>query len=368
MDKKICFVVFTSLPLLTSSENLKYIGGSELKQVIIGRELNKRGFQISFITYDENSEKEKPTEITIIKSFSPSNNFSTFKNALIFWKSLKKANADIYFQSTGYAGIIPPYCIIHGKKYVKWIASDSDLLFERFHNAHPILLKITAYIDIKFAHKIIVQNLFQKELIEKKFKKKCVLIKNPVIIPDNINIKNKEKKNNILWVGTIRPVKQPEIFLKIARSLPQFKFLIIGGESEKEKKLYNNIKKEANTIPNLEFLGFVPHHKIQKYFEEASLLINTSQIEGFPNTFLEAWINSTPVISLNVDPDEIICKKKLGLHSKTFQQLILDIKTLMFNDNLRIEIGMNGKKYVEQNHDLKKIADQFEELISSFEN
>jgi glycosyltransferase involved in cell wall biosynthesis len=364
MDRKICFVTLCSLPLLTSSENIKYVGGSELKQVLIGRELAKRGNQVSFITYDENSENEKTEEITIIKSYPPSKNFSTLQNALLFWKSLKKANADIYFQSTGHPGIIPLFCIIHGKKYIKWLGSDSDLLFARFRNAHPILLKITVYFDIKIAHRIIVQNLFQKELMEKKFKKKCVLIKNPVIIPDDIkNFEN--RKNYILWVSTIRPVKQPEIFLKIAQSLPNLKFLMIGGESEKEKKLYNDIEREANTISNLEFLGFVPHHMIQKYYEEASLFINTSQIEGFPNTFLESWINSTPVISLNVDPDEIICNKKLGLHSKTFQQLILDIKTLMFDDKLRKEMSINGKKYVEQNHDLKKIADLFEELISS---
>jgi len=365
MNKKICFVALGSLPLLTSSENLKYVGGSELTLVLIGRELAKRSFQISFITNDEKSEKKNIDDITIIKNFSQSKNFSFLKNAFRFWKSLKKANADIYFQGTGSAGIIPLFCIIHRKKYVKWIMSDSNLLFERFRGAHPLLKKISVYIDIKLAHNIIVQNLFQKELIEKKFKKNCVLIKNPIIIPDNI--KDREnKKNYILWVSTIRPVKQPEIYLKIAKLLPKLKFLMIGGES-KEKELYTQIEKEANTISNLEFLGFVPHHKIQKYYQEASIFINTSQIEGFPNTFLESWINGTPVISLNVDPDEIICKDKLGFHSKTLEQLILDINNLFFDDNLRKEIGMNAKKYVEENHDLKKITSEFEKLILSFE-
>ena len=368
MDKKICFVALYSLPLLTSSENLKYVGGSELKQVLIGRELAKRGFQISFITYDENSEKEKADEITIIQSFSLSKNFSPFKNLFMIWKSLKKANADVYCKGIGYEGIVPLFCIIHGKRFVKWIGSDSDLLFERFHSLHPLFLKITVYIDIKFANRIIVQNLFQKKFIEEKFNKKCVLIKNPVGIPDDIDIKNEVKKNYILWVGTIRPVKQPEIFLRIAQSLPEFNFLMIGGEDKKEKKLFTNIKREACTISNLKFLGFVPHHEIQKYYKEASLLINTSQIEGFSNTFLEAWINNVPVMSLNVDPDEIICNNKLGFHSKTIQQLIQDIKTIMLDDNLRKEMGINGKKYVELNHDLKKIVHQFEELLSSFEN
>jgi glycosyltransferase involved in cell wall biosynthesis len=167
-------------------------------------------------------------------------------------------------------------------------------------------------------------------------------------------------------VSTIRPVKQPEIYLKIAKLLPKLKFLMIGGES-KEKELYTQIEKEANAISNLEFLGFVPHHKIQKYYQEASIFINTSQIEGFPNTFLESWINGTPVISLNVDPDEIICKDKLGFHSKTLEQLLLDVNNLFFDDNLRKEMGMNAKKYVEENHDLKKITSEFEKFILSFE-
>ena len=244
--------------------------------------------------------------------------------------------------------------------------SDSDLLFERFRGVHPVLKKIMVYIDIKFANKIIVQNLLQKELMEKKFKKNCLLIKNPVVIPDDI--KNEpNKKNFILWVSTIRPVKQPEIFLKIAKSLPTLKFIMIGGVSKGKEKLYDDIEKEANTILNLEFLGFVPHHKIQKYYQEALIFINTSQIEGFPNTFLESWVSGTPVISLNVDPDETICTNKLGFHSKTLEQLTSDLNKLFFNDDLRKEMGKNAKKYVEQNHDLKKIISEFEKLIISFE-
>lgn len=366
MNKKICFVAFDSLPLLNSSENINYVGGSELKQVLVGRALAKRGYHVYFITYNEKNEKKKVDDITIIPC-SQSKKFPTLKNVFIFWKSLKEANADIYIQGSGSAGIIPLFCIIHRKKYVKWIVSDSNLLFERFRGVHPILRKITVSFDLKLAHRIIVQNLFQKELIEKKFKKKSVLIKNPIAIPDTINSKT-IKKNYILWVSTIRPVKQPEIFLKIATALPKLKFVMIGGESKGKETLYSKIEKEATTIPNLEFLGFVPYHKIQKYYQEASIFINTSQIEGFPNTFLESWINGTPVISLNVDPDEIICKNKLGIHSKTFEQLILDVNNLFFNTELQNEIGVNAKKYVQENHDLKNIASEFEKLIVSFKN
>jgi len=365
MNRKICFVSLGSYPLLTSNEHLKYVGGAELKQVIIGRELAKQGYNISFITYDENSEKKIIDEITIIKSFSLSKDTSILKKTLILWKSLKKANADIYFKGSGPEGIIPFFCILHGKKYVKWLTSDRNVQLKQVHSRNTILTKITSYFDIKFAHTIIAQNKFQKESIEKKFKKKCILIHNPTNIPNN-NFENKKNKNIVLWVGTIRTIKQPELFLEIAKILPDYKFKMIGGKSDSEPDLYDKIQGKTKGITNLEFLGFIPHHNIQKYYDEAAILINTSLIEGFPNTFLEAWINYTPVISLNVDPDEVIRNEKLGLHSKTFEQIILDIKNLLHNDELREKMGMNARKYVEQNHDAKKIANQFEQLISSF--
>jgi len=364
MKKEICFVSFASLPLLTSNENLKYIGGAELNSILVGKELASRGYKIRFITYDEKIDKKVIDGITIIKSYSPQSKASRLKKGLIIWKSLSKADADIYFQASGSAGIIPLFCIVHRKKYVKWIASNSDLMLERI--AHSFISKLTLLFDIKFAHKIIVQNKFQQELAEEKFNKKSILIKNPVVIPKDNNSKDRKDKKMVLWVGTVRSVKQPEIYLEIAKKFPTFKFIMIGGEYLKDKKVFEDIKNESKNIPNLEFLGFVPHQVKQKYYEEASVFINTSRMEGFPNTFLEAWINRIPVISLNIDPDELICKEKLGVHSKSFEQMIIDLNALFENDSLRTEMGMNAKKYVEQHHDVKKITDQFEKLIQSF--
>lgn len=366
MKKDICFVSFASLPLLTSDENLKYIGGAELTSVFIGKELAKRGYRIKFITFDENIKDDTVDGISIIRAYPVHKKYSEYKKGSVMWKSLKKADADIYFQANGPAGIIPLFCILHGKKYVKWVASDSDLVLERINTNHTLLSKLTANFDIKFAHKMIVQNRFQKDITEKKFRRDCVLIKNPMILPDPAHGVGKNK-NSIVWVGTIRSVKQPELFLEIAQAFPEYRFLMIGGDYIKERDVFENIKKDAKKIPNLEVLGFIPHHKIQKYYEEALLIVNTSKIEGFPNTFLEAWINGIPVVSLNADPDEIICTAKLGFHSKTYEQILKDIHTLMTNDGLRREMGLNATKYVEENHDVKKIANQFEDLIKSFD-
>ena len=44
---------------------------------------------------------------------------------------------------------------------------------------------------------------------------------------------------------------------------------------------YDGIKEEAERIPNLEFVGFVPYPDVNEYFNNASLLVNTSSVEGF---------------------------------------------------------------------------------------
>ncbi|VVB62031.1 Glycosyl transferases group 1 [uncultured archaeon] len=368
MKRKICFISLGSYPLFSSNQNLKYVGGAEVKQVLISKELAKRGYNISFITYDEEGEKKAVfKEINIIKSFSPSNNYNLFYKARLLWKSLKKANSEIFIQSGGVAGFVGLFCYIKKKKFIRWIASDKNVLLNRVGEKTPLFLKILLYVDIKLSSMIIVQNKFQKQLIENKFKKRNIIIKNPIYIPRDIFDNGEKKKGDyVLWVGSIRTIKQPELYLRIARMLPEYKFIMIGGKSDTEPDLYDPIREEAQALHNLEFLGFISYDKMQKYYEESLVLLNTSKAEGFPNTFLEAWVNNTPVISLNVDPDEVICNEKLGLHSKTFEQMIIDVNTFLRDDKLRDEMGANGRKYVEENHDIKKIADQFVDILTSF--
>jgi glycosyltransferase involved in cell wall biosynthesis len=117
----------------------------------------------------------------------------------------------------------------------------------------------------------------------------------------------------VLWVSSMQKLKRPELFLELAKAIPSVRFQMIGG-SGGSKNFYEQIEETASKMPNLDFVGFVPYHKIDQYFDKAAIFVNTSVFEGFPNTFLQAWGRYAPVVSLNVDPDEIICKYKLGFH------------------------------------------------------
>lgn len=367
MKNEICFVSLGSYSLLNPSDELKYIGGAELRQVLIGKELAKRGYQVSFITYDDDTENTRniKNSINIIPSYpsASSQNSTLFKKMNILRKCLRNAASDVYIYSAGSPGFVSLYCFIRRIKFVYWVASDKNALLESVEKKTSLFIKIALYLDIKLADLILTQNMFQKETIEKQFKKSCITIKNPITISDKIS-KNKKRSNDeniILWVGTIKDVKQSELFLKLAEALPQYKFKMIGGRNNREPELYDLISEKTEALSNLDFLGFIQHDEIQTYYDEATILVNTSKFEGFSNTFLEAWLNYIPVVSLNVNPDEIISKYRLGYHSKTFNQLIEDLCILADDNELRHEFGINGRKYVEMEHDIKNIVDNLQE-------
>ena len=79
---------------------------------------------------------------------------------------------------------------------------------------------------------------------------------------------------------------------------------------------------------------------------------------------MQAWMNYTPVVSLGDNSDEVICRYNMGFHSKMFNQLVEDVKTLLKNEKLREEMGVNGRKYVESEHDITDIIREYIKLFN----
>jgi glycosyltransferase involved in cell wall biosynthesis len=368
---KICFVSLNSYHLMIE-RNSSYAGGAEVQQIEIAKELKKRGYEISFITYGDknnNMETKNIHGFNILFGYNRSqvDQLGFFRKALCIWKKMKEADADIYYHSAGSSGIATLFCRLNKKKIIIRISSDADVTGEDILTANiavNLLNKISKWIDIKLSDIIISQNGFQKSELKKRFNIESIIIKNCFNTVLNLN---KKFYDYILWIGMIRSVKQPELFLNIAQYFPEYKFVMIGGVAE-DLDLFNKIKNAARKIENVEFKDFVPHQNIYAYYPKAILVVSTSKTEGFPNIFLEAWSFSTPVVSLNVDPDGIISKYKLGYCSGNFNQMLNDIKTLLKDRELLKSMAENGRKYVELNHDIRKTVDQYENLITNLIN
>jgi glycosyltransferase involved in cell wall biosynthesis len=104
-------------------------------------------------------------------------------------------------------------------------------------------------------------------------------------------------KDRVLWVGTLRAGKRPELFLELAARLPHRRFVMVGGPDPKEAALFERMRREAARYANLEFTGFLPLAQVETRFDGARVLVNTSRYEGMPNTFLQAWSRGVPTVA-----------------------------------------------------------------------
>ncbi len=361
---KICFISRQAYPYL-SKENHNSAGGSELQETLLTKELLKRENKVSFIVGDYGQDGYTVIDdLEIYKGFFSYNKglISKFLEPIYFWRLLSKINADVYYRRTPHnlTFIIGLFCKLKRKKFIFAAGSDTHFQKEGLSNI-GLVSRINYRLSSKLSHIFIVQNSFQKEKAKELFGKEAVVIKNLMDIPKEIS----SKKDNplVLFVGSILEYKQPEIFIELANTIKDTKFYIIGPCNE--KGYYNSLKEKASGIQNLTFCDFLLREKILELYKKDIILVNASKFEGFPNTFLEAWSYGNPVVSLNVDPDEVICKYKLGYHSKSYSKMIEDLTKIIENKNLRKEFGLNGRKYVKDNHSIEKIVDEFEELIQN---
>jgi len=361
---KICFVSLSAYPLL-AGKDLGFAGGAERRLALLAKEIVKQGFGVSFITYGDGGKTVVHLDnIRVIKVYKRDDvpRLNPLIKAWHVWNALRKANVDIYLESPGLAGIVSLFCRLRGRKSILSIASELDIMKKPAAQNRKFYLILAHKLNIKVANSVIAQSESQKKMLSENFGQESIIIKNPFRLP-NKEMPDKHSPPLILWVATVKPLKQAELFLELAKAIPEAKFQMIGGSALGEEQYFVTIQEAAGGILNLDFLGFIPHDKIRHYFSRGSILVNTSIIEGFPNTFLEAWAAYTPVVSLNADPDEVICRHKLGFHSKSFEQMVEDVITLLNDEELRGEMGRNGREYVEQEHDIQKIATQYAALF-----
>jgi glycosyltransferase involved in cell wall biosynthesis len=355
-----------SYPTLTG-KNLGYAGGAETEQVHLGEELTRNGYDVSFVTYskDGQNSKEYVNGIEILKTYDRerANQMNALHKYKIVFSALRKANADVYFHESGAIGMLPIFCQFSSKRSIFRIPSDTTVLSRSLLENHGFKRKFLEMLEIKQVDTVIAQTDYQKRVLLERFDVESSVIKNGLYIPENVT--DKPKPPIILWAGSISRIKRPDLFLDIAKSIPFAQFEMVGGKGE-PNRLYDEIEVAAKKIPNLLFHGFVPCNIVNDYFRRASIFVNTSNMEGFPNTFIHAWSNSAPVVSLNVDPDKIIQNEKLGFHSGTLKRMKSDIRLLLEDENLRACMGKNCRNYVEKNHNIQKIVKQYISILKSF--
>ena len=356
-------------------------GGAEVQSWLLAKELARHGFEVSYIAQSVKGKEGRQERFhgVLVRWVRYAHHFR-WSNGVEYYKALREENPDLVIQRTSsfVTGVVGLYCKMNKKKFV-WICTDNDSpvkwMFlkkqinlnrqKREHRLKRLVLLFNALIyDLSrhFGMNCIAypftQNEFQQRALRDFFGIDSFRMISGHKEPERI-LSPEHKLNNsiVLWVANLGSNKQPEKFLELARLCKDtsLRFVMIGGRMD--PKYIESLFKEKPD--NLEWLGRRPFDETLEWFEKATFLVNTSRKEGFPNTYVQAWLRGIPVLSLGADPDGVIQKFKLGYVCNDVANLLQTIYFLMKHEKEYIEMSKRIIEYANLHHSIKTMTDNF---------
>ena len=362
---KIC-IVSPNYPLYFRRDETAKFAGAEVQAAFLAGALSAAGHDVTFVVANlRDGEKLPFPAINAYRSADGAPGLRFFHPRLTgVCRALERSDADVYYQRNAsmLTGVTGFFCRRKGRVLVYGAGSDTDFSFRnaRMDNFRD---RVLFYAGLKIAHGVVVQNEFQKTAYLKKHNGPVRVIPNGIELAD---CESQGPRELIVWIGGIRRIKQPELFLELARRIPERRFVLVGGGSGVEPSFERQIREEAAGIPNLEMTGHVPHDGVRDYLARALLLVNTSRVEGFPNAYLEAWNLCVPVVSFN-DIDGIVEKENLGAICKGIDDMTVAVRSLAGDAGRRAETGERARRVVDARFSAAVLArsyvEFFEELV-----
>ena len=152
--------------------------------------------------------------------------------------------------------------------------------------------------------------------------------------------RNVGKAIDLLWVSRCHPIKRPHLFLDLVEALPQARCRMICPSED--RALWHSVSERATKIPNLEFIEKVPYHEVQEHYDAAKIFVNTSTFEGFPNSFIQAGLGKTALLSMSVDPDGMIGVFESGVLSGDDAGSLLRAAKGMLSEREKLSLMQEG--------------------------
>ena len=303
MTRHICFIAPYVYPSLVPGTGLKFAGGAELQQALIGKLLVHAGFRVSMLCRDFGQPERVVAEGVELYRI-PSHETRGIPGLRWLWPRLTdvavllhELNPDVVYVRTCTAFTTPAawYARRHQKRFIFNSASDKDFASKRDRSMS--LRDWALYrLGLRWADMLLAQHPGQAAAALQNLGRSSTV--SPNFLDQRPGLSS-DRSGPIIWVGSISPVKRPLVFVDLARKMPHRQFVMVGGAQvgEAGRVLMEEVRREAVGVANLTLKGHVPAAVVGREFDGAAVLINTSESEGFPNTFLEAWARGVPTLS-----------------------------------------------------------------------
>lgn len=344
--------------------------------VTLARGLTAHGKSVAFITYGNETAPVTHGGIDIYSVFGEQDGIRGVRNIhprlTAFYRVMKRVNAPVYVQMG--AGIETAMTCLTARfllrrKMAYCVASDSDcmastpLVYSKIESA---IYKIA----LRFANLRVSQTISQQAALEDTFSLESTIIPMPHIqathvFEDDIDGKASlgTAASNVLWVGRPVPGKRLEMLVDVAELHPDINFHMVGADNN-DTEYSRTVAARAKNTKNIEVHGKASESKLQWLYKHCDLLACTSEIEGFPATFMEAWSYGKPVIT-TFDPDGIVSSHDLGLVCRNAAEFSTHLINLTSHPSQYNALSESCKIYYTHHFTAEAVIPRF---VSAFES
>jgi glycosyltransferase involved in cell wall biosynthesis len=163
----------------------------------------------------------------------------------------------------------------------------------------------------------------------------------------------------VLFVGSLRPFKQPDLLLEAAARFSQADF-VLAGDGVMARELAERIHRER--LSNLRLLGALGAEELRREYQQADVFLFPSVWEGSPKVILEAAACGLPVIARQNYRPETVLDGKTGYLAGSDKDLFVRLEELLSSPERRRAFGEAGRKHILQ-YDWDLITRRWEEIF-----
>ena len=329
------------------------LGGAEIQvRYLMDYLRTNTNHEVSFVCRHSTATDGEGVAIHRTRPVPPLGRWFKTADAVSVWGWLVRLRPDVIYTrvSSPYVGVAAAYCRRHGSRLVHHVARIEDVTPFRArwlrHWAKRLERPLYEY-GLRRADAIIAQAEYQRRFLREHYGLEAAGVI-PNFHPPPAETPAVARRRTIVWVANLKRNKRPELFVDLARrclDLEDAEFLMIGAVQD---PAYARLTGDLVNVPNLRFLGPRPLEAVNRILGQARLFVNTSRPsgEGFPNTFIQAWLRGTPTASLEVDPDGLISRHRIGVAASGDMARLADqVRELVRQPDLARELGQNAAAF-----------------------
>lgn len=163
----------------------------------------------------------------------------------------------------------------------------------------------------------------------------------------------------VMFAGSFQERKHPELVLDAASQWPNVEFVVMG-DGPLRPLLMKRITEE-----NLSNVSLVPTKEYSEYAKllaKADIFFFPSRVEGLGKVLLEAASCGIPILVFDDYETPIVVHEVNGFKVKTFEEMLMRLKELIEDKDLRFKMGAAAMEHVKQ-FDWSLIAKQWEQIF-----